>query len=533
MFGKNKSGAGASANSKLKTTPSAIVGASPRRIKEMAQRMKPFVEQARAHGMPTDAEGLDFVAGLFGFESYQAACQIPEAFSMAVGVRREKSGSIFGGKKKSDPFVIDSQEALGGTLLFGSTGAGKSEALITMALAALDQSPAMGMLMMDGKGDYFLQRYWLGRAREMGREHDFRILNLMGAHPHWPRDNDVPTQRFDPMFGMDATRLARWLRRSLGERMLGVGPARDLPSPDDAQDLMEALLMVWAQDAMDLASDPAQEPGVAALVAAAALPERAMDSEPPRAKAWRVRFSALMEDPQWRLAASAMKTRALAPLSAMLENYASAFRCAKDDSGAWLEPEIRPDSFLAGKICLTLLPALERSPEELEDLGRLVCCSFQDAMESEATAVGFRSIAILDEFGYYGPDVPGFVAAARGAGVGLILAAQDLWACKPRSWGKSAEANAKWLAELSNLRVKVFMKSEDPSRENLAFAHAALGPSLKPDALDLKDQREGEAWVGGCSKPGRIRFDYRGRPDRSLSDKPPATVKCPRRAYGG
>lgn len=534
MFEKTKSGAEASAT-QAKSGPQnlLVAGVSPRRIKDLAKRLKPFVEKARLEGLPSDQEGLDFVAGLFGFESYLAACALPAPFSMRVGETRKKTGPMF--RKKKDPFEISSQEALGGVFALGTTGAGKTEALITLGVTALEQAPGMGLLMIDGKGEWAQYPHWLSHLSAMERERDFRVLNLLGVdrlnslyHGHF---KNWPTHRFDPIFGMDAPRLAKWLERSLGKKMLEAGPAANLPAPEDALELARALVMVWALDTIDLLCDPAQEPGVSAVVAAATLPERAPAGESHTAKAWRIRLSALLADPLWRMAANAMRTRALEPLKIMIEAYGDAFRCAKDDSGAWLEPQMRPDSPLCGQVCLVMLPALEKSTDELEDLGRLVTCSFQDAMESQEGVAGMRAMAILDEFGYYAPDASELIIAARGAGVGLVLAAQDLWACQKGSW-RGNGLDPRLLSALGGLRVKLFMKTEDPSKESMRFVTGCFPAGRAPEIMDLKDQREGEAWAAGVAQPRQIRIDYRGDVKRAedLSLRP---VKCPRRAYGG
>ena len=62
-------------------------------------------------------------------------------------------------------------------LIFGSTGSGKTEALISMAYNALLQ--ASGFIYVDGKGDNSLFAKLFSMVRSMGREDDMLLINFM------------------------------------------------------------------------------------------------------------------------------------------------------------------------------------------------------------------------------------------------------------------------------------------------------------------------------------------------------------------
>ena len=364
IFGRNKSGASASAKQApvLASAPSM----SPRRIKELATRLKPFVERARLQGLPSDREGLDFIASLFGFESYQSACAMPGPFALGIGTR--------GKGRKEEKVRISSQELLGGALVLGSTGAGKTDALRTLALAALEASEGLGLLWVDGKADVWLMQRMLCHLRELGREHDARVLNLLGGRLLGEQGASSPTHRFDPMFGFGAASIARWLENALGDALVQVGPARDLGDPQEARELMRALLACWALDAKEAQSDPSQEPGLAALARAARFdPRLEAPREGPLAKAWRSRLGLLLEHPQARLAAKAMKARAMEPIEAMLGFYGHAFGCGRDESGAWLEPQILKSANPSGRAAVGdgVLCGAAGVGEEPAPIGRL------------------------------------------------------------------------------------------------------------------------------------------------------------------
>src|SRR3990167_9874189 len=62
-------------------------------------------------------------------------------------------------------------------LIFGSTGSGKTEALVSLAFNALIQGS--GFLYVDGKGDNSLFAKVFSMARMMGREDDLLLINFM------------------------------------------------------------------------------------------------------------------------------------------------------------------------------------------------------------------------------------------------------------------------------------------------------------------------------------------------------------------
>ena len=62
-------------------------------------------------------------------------------------------------------------------LIFGSTGSGKTEALVSIAYNALLQGS--GFIYVDGKGDNSLFAKIFSMVRSMGREDDMLLINFM------------------------------------------------------------------------------------------------------------------------------------------------------------------------------------------------------------------------------------------------------------------------------------------------------------------------------------------------------------------
>jgi intracellular multiplication protein IcmO len=192
------------------------------------------------------------------------------------------------------------------------------------------------------------------------------------------------------------------------------------------------------------------------------------------------------------------------------------------------------DVVLNRRILVVLLPALEKSPDELSNLGKVIIASLKammasglgDSVEGTYREVIMRKptnaptpyMCILDEYGYYA--VKGFAvvpAQARSLGFSVIFAGQDLPAFQKASKEEASSIGA-------NTNIKICMKLEDP-HETWEFFQKTAGESYvtkvdsfqtnagsllnnymdsrsassekrqRIDLLDLKDQREGEAHI--------------------------------------
>ena len=131
------------------------------------------------------------------------------------------------------------------------------------------------------------------------------------------------------------------------------------------------------------------------------------------------------------------------------------------------------DIVLNRRILVVLLPALEKAPEELANLGKIIVASLKgmmasglgeevegthrDVIERKPTNSPTPYLCILDEYGYYA--VQGFAvvpAQARSLGFSAIFAGQDLPAFQKVSKEEAASIGA-------NTNIKICMKLEDPA----------------------------------------------------------------------
>lgn len=139
-------------------------------------------------------------------------------------------------------------------------------------------------------------------------------------------------------------------------------------------------------------------------------------------------------------------------------------------------PEIdMVDIALHNRILFMLIPSLEKSPQEAENLGKLaIAClrvmmaknlgaglegTYEELLGSKATNAPYPFVAALDELGYYFSDgIAVMFAQARSMGVSMIAAAQDLE--KLTEGTRGAEAGAM----LGNTVNKIFHKIDDPKK---------------------------------------------------------------------
>ena len=228
------------------------------------------------------------------------------------------------------------------------------------------------------------------------------------------------------------------------------------------------------------------------------------------------------------------------------------------------------DVILNRRILVVLLPALEKAPDELANLGKVIVASlkammaaglgedvegdYRDVIERKPTNAPTPYMCILDEYGYYA--VEGFAvvpAQARSLGFSAIFAGQDLPAFQKTSKEEAASIGA-------NTNIKICMKLEDPTEtwdfftktageayvtkvDSFQTEESGISNTYKDtksssferrariDLLDLKDQSEGEAHIFFKSKIIRARMFYanpkpvaRLKVNQFLKVEPPSDV---------
>lgn len=444
-------------------------------------------------------------------------------------------------------------------LIFGSTGSGKTEALISIAYNALLQSS--GFIYVDGKGDNSLFSKLFSIVRSMGREDDMLLINFMtGA-----RDIIGPQER---RLSNTLNPFANGSSSMLSQLIVSLMPSAS-GSPDGdmwkgrAIGFVEALMrvLVVMRDAGHILLDantirqyfllPKLEVMVvdklfiregAEAVSLENLPRSVLEP----IENYVHNLPGYNKDKKGKQVSQVLEQHGFITMQ-----LTRVFTSLADTYGHIMRTRLAEvdlkDVVLNRRILCVLLPALEKSPEELSNLGKIIIATLksmmasglgdsvegdlEDIIESKPTNARTPYLCILDEYGYYA--VEGFAvvpAQARSLGFSVIFAGQDLPAFQKASKEEAASIGA-------NTNIKICMKLEDPT-ETWDFFMKSAGESYvthvdsfqvdmgsvfgmyqdgrgaraekraRIDLLDLKEQREGEAHFFFKSKIVRGKFFY-------------------------
>jgi len=431
-------------------------------------------------------------------------------------------------------------------LIFGSTGSGKTEALISLAYNSLIQGS--GFIYVDGKGDNTLFAKIFSMARSVGREDDVLVINFMtGARDiSGPQENRL-SNTLNPFASGSSSMLSQlvislmdaasktpdgdmWKGRAIGfvealmrvlvymrddgKILLDANTIRNYFTLDRLEAMtMDKVFIRDGQESVSLAVAPPQilEPIYNYVVN--------LPGYNPQKKGKQV--SQVLEQHGF---ITMQLTRVFTSLA---DTYGHILRTNL------AEVDLR-DVVLNRRILVVLLPALEKSPDELSNLGKIIIATlkammaaglgeqvegeYSEVISKKPTNAPTPFMCIMDEYGYYA--VPGFAvvpAQARSLGFSAIFAGQDLPAFQKASKEEALSIGA-------NTNIKIAMKLEDPI-ETWDFFSKTAGEAYvtkvdsfqtnassvfnnyldtrsasaekrhRIDLLDLKEQREGEAHI--------------------------------------
>jgi intracellular multiplication protein IcmO len=478
-----------------------------------------------------------------------------------TGKPRKGKGIYFFGndKKNNEELWFTNDDMRTHVLIFGSTGSGKTVALTSIAFNALVQGS--GFIYVDGKGDNTLYANIFSMVRYMGREDDMLLINFMtGA-----RDIIGPQEkRISNTMNPFATGSSGMLSNLISGMMESGGSSGDGDMwKGRAIAFVEALMkvLVAMRDAGHILLDANAIRNYFALDRIEAMAED----------------KAFIRDGQYAISLEGMPSVILEPITNYLSTLPGynkerkgkqvsqvfeqhgyitmqltrVFTSLADTYGHILRTKLAEvdlrDVVLNRRIMVVLLPALEKSPDELSNLGKVIISSlksmmaaglgdsvegsYQDLILKKPTNADTPFLCVLDEYGYYA--VKGFAvvpAQARSLGFSVVFAGQDLPAFQKASKEEAASIGA-------NTNIKICMKLEDPTETwdffmktageayvttvesfnsgggNMAGGYmdsksAKAEKRSRIDLLDLKDQGVGEAHFFFQSNIVRARFFF-------------------------
>jgi intracellular multiplication protein IcmO len=470
-------------------------------------------------------------------------------------------------------------------LVFGSTGSGKTEFLVSLAYNSLVQSS--GFIYIDGKGDNSLFAKVFSMTRAMGREDDMLLINFMtGARDVLGPQKSRLSNTMNPFCRGSSSMLSNLVVSLMPGNQPGAGGGDDMWK-GRAINFVESLLkiLVAMRDAGHILLDANSIRNYFMLEK---LEQIVIDKKFPVTDTYSVSIENL-------------PAVVLEPITAYLGNLPGYNRQKKGNQSSEVReqhgfitmqltrvfgsladtyghiirtnlPEVDlKDVVLNRRIMVVLLPALEKAPEELSNLGKIIIASLKammaaglgDEVEGDYRDVILRKptnspspfVCIMDEYGYYA--VPGFAvvpAQARSLGFSAVFAGQDLPAFQKASKEEAASIGA-------NCNIKMCMKLEDP-QETFEFFNKVAGEAFvtsvsgfqmdaasislnymdtrnasvdrrqRIDVLDLKDQAPGQAHIFFKSKIIRADVFYaspkpvkRMRLNQYLKIEPPTEQK--------
>ncbi len=445
-------------------------------------------------------------------------------------------------------------------LIFGSTGSGKTEALVSFAFNSLIQ--ASGFIYVDGKGDNSSFAKIFSMVRSMGREDDILLINFMtGARDVLGPQTNRLSNTMNP-FAHGSSSMLSQLVVSL----------MDSGNSEQSADMWKGRAINFVESLMKI------------LTAMRDAGHILLDANSIRDYFILEKLESIVVDKQFPIGDNNFKVPLFDLPSTILEplkNYmlnlpgynpknkfnqssevreqhgfitmqlTRVFGSLADTYGHIIRTNLAEvdlkDVVLNRRILVVLLPALEKSPEELANLGKIIIASlkvmmasglgdkvegdYRDVILSKPTNSPSPYVCIMDEYGYYA--VKGFAvvaAQARSLGFSAVFAGQDLPAFQKASKEEAASIGA-------NCNIKICMKLEDPmetwdyfnktagetyvtnvsgfqmdtnsiAMNYMDTKNASVDRKQRIELLDLKDQREGEAHIFFKSKVIRAEVFY-------------------------
>ena len=390
---------------------------------------------------------------------------------------------FFGNEKKGNAEIWFSNEDMRThVLIFGSTGSGKTEALVSFAYNALLQSS--GFIYVDGKGDNSLYAKVFGMVKYMGREDDLLLINFMtGAKDIVGPQEHRLSNTLNPFAEGSSSMLS-----NLVVSMMDSG------SSSGDSDMWKGRAIAFVEALMKVLT-AMRDAGHILLDANTIRNYFPLD----KLEAM-VTDNAFIREGQYPIDMTFLPDTVMEPMrnyvfnlpgynkerkgkqvSQVFEQHGyitmqlvRVFSSLTDTYGHIIRTNLAEvdlkDVVLNRRIMVVLLPALEKSPDELANLGKIIISTlkammasglgeavegdFADLIDRKPTNAETPYLCVLDEYSYYA--VKGFAvvpAQARSLGFSVIFAGQDLPAFQKASKEEAASIGA-------NTNIKICMKLE-------------------------------------------------------------------------
>lgn len=414
-------------------------------------------------------------------------------------------------------------------LIFGTTGAGKTETLLSICMNSLIH--ASGFIYVDGKGDNSLFLKVFSMVRRMGREDDLLLINYMtGTVDTTKKTFDRLSNTMNPFSSGSAdalTELIVSLLPSGGGDGMWKGRAAIFMSA-----LMRVLVALRDDRKIMLDVNTIRKyfslEKLEELIARNDILEVHKDG---------------LQDYVWNLPGY-VKPDPTKPNEEIEQDfgvyeqhgfitmqYTESFGLLSDTYGHIMKTQLAEVDFfdvvVNRRILVVLLPALEKSTQSLGNLGKIIVSSVRammsqalgskvegsrkDVVEAKPTNAPNPYATVFDEYGYYAVEGAAVMPAqARSLGFAMIFAGQDYQAFKKGSAEEAASI-------VANCAVKICMKLEDPTETLDIFTKAAGEASVNVGGGTQLDK---DSALGGYRDSGQANVTSRARiVGRDLKDQ--------------
>lgn len=432
--------------------------------------------------------------------------------NLGAGRDGSPTGILYLGNTKDsgEEVWFNNSDARTHILYLGTTGAGKTEGLKSMVTNALTWGS--GFVYIDGKADTDLWSSLSSLVRRFGRDDDLLVLNYMTGNS----DARAPSNTMNPFSSGSASYLTNMLvslmPQAEGDNAMWKERAVSLISS-----LMPAL--TWKRDNQDIPLSVStirnylELTSIIKLSRDDALPTKLRES----IKGYLDTLPGYVDD----AFDDNGKEKSMGPGQPMVDTttvrqqhgyltmqFTRSLQSLGDDYGYIFDAAAADvdmvDVVLNRRILIVLIPALEKSGDEIANLGKIVAATIKGMMgstlgatvegesatviENKPTHSSTPFMTVFDEVGYYTAEGMAVMAAqARSLGFSLVFSAQDLPALQKRVKEESRSITG-------NCNIKIFGKLSDPTDTKDYFERQA-GKALIAQASSF--QLHGGITAGG------------------------------------
>ncbi len=411
-------------------------------------------------------------------------------------------------------------------LYLGTTGAGKTEGLKSMVTNTM--AWASGFVYVDGKADTDLWSSLSALVRRFGRDDDLLVLNYMTGNS----DVKAPSNTMNPFSSGSASYLTNMLVSLMPESQ-----GDNAMWSERAISLVSAMMPVltWKRDnqeiplSVKILRDNLSLNAIIKLARDDIVPAHLreglngyLDTLPgfdPNAydDEGKVKPPSGGGPPPDTQTASQQHGYLAMQFTRSLQSLGDDYGYIFDTQAADVD---MVDIVLNRRILVVLIPALEKSSDEIANLGKIVAATMKGMMgsalgstvegtsetviENKPTKSSTPFMTVFDEVGYYTAQGMAVMAAqARSLGFCLVFSGQDLPAMKKRV---REEANS----ITANCNIKLFGKLEDPT-ETKEFFEKTVGSGFVTEVSGFQGSSGGNySDTKQASVQERARASYDG-----------------------